>query len=73
MPKAMIVDDSRVTRMLLKQMLAQLGYAVLEAGNGKEALTLLQKEGATILLVLVDWNMPEMMREKRAFMGMSQV
>jgi two-component system chemotaxis response regulator CheY len=56
---ALVVDDSRATRSMLRKMLAQLGFAVVEAGHGVEAL-----ERLTTLdrvdFALVDWNMPEM-------------
>ena len=56
---AVVVDDSRAMRRLLGKILADLGYEVAEAGNGQEALDLLQDRPAPELL-LVDWNMPVM-------------
>lgn len=56
---ALIVDDSRALRRILADMLRQLGFAVREAANGREALVALD-EGACPTIVLVDWNMPEM-------------
>ena len=60
MPSAMVVDDSRVMRMILKSLLNKLGYEVETAGNGAEALEVLERLGAEPELVLVDWNMPVM-------------
>ena len=60
MSKALVVDDSRAIRMILAKTLAELGYEVCEAANGREALAVLEREKAAISLVLVDWNMPEM-------------
>lgn len=60
MPKAMVIDDSRTIRMILAGTLAELGYEVCQAANGKEALTALQGETEDVSLILVDWNMPEM-------------
>lgn len=60
MPKALVIDDSRAIRKILKQMLGQLGFDACEAGDGKEALAVLQKEGPGVSFCLVDWNMPEM-------------
>ena len=57
--KALVVDDSKAMRMILKKILGELGFEVSEAGNGLEGMDLLQKETG-IELVLVDWNMPEM-------------
>ncbi|MBM7773310.1 two-component system chemotaxis response regulator CheY [Actinokineospora baliensis] len=47
-------------RKILRGLLADLGYEVLEAGNGREALDLLQSTGRVPDLALVDWNMPIM-------------
>jgi two-component system, chemotaxis family, chemotaxis protein CheY len=58
--RAIVIDDSRAMRLILSRIAVQLGFEVLEAGNGREALDLL---GATLEapeLALVDWNMPEM-------------
>ena len=60
MAKALVVDDSRAVRMILGRMLKELGFAVHEAGNGKEALALMKTEREGMSLVLADWNMPEM-------------
>ncbi|WP_344799955.1 response regulator [Actinokineospora diospyrosa] len=55
-----MIDDSRAMRKILRGLLADLGYEVLEAGNGREALDLLQSTGRVPDLALVDWNMPVM-------------
>ncbi len=60
MSKAMVIDDSRTMRMILSDTLAELGYQVAQASNGKEALSTLEREGDAFSLFLVDWNMPEM-------------
>ena len=58
--RALVVDDSRAVRMMLKRMLAEAGFDELyEAGDGKEALERLDEIGAPDV-ILVDWNMPEM-------------
>jgi two-component system, chemotaxis family, chemotaxis protein CheY len=61
----MVIDDSRAMRLILKRIVAQLGFDVVEAGNGKEAMDYLEGalergEGELPGLALVDWNMPEM-------------
>ena len=56
----MVVDDSRAMRMILRKTLDELGYEVCDAGNGQEALSLLETVGSSISLMLVDWNMPVM-------------
>ena len=60
MTKALVVDDSRAVRMLLVRTLKQLGYEVQEAGNGREALEIIESGNSRVKLVLADWNMPEM-------------
>jgi two-component system chemotaxis response regulator CheY len=58
--RAMVVDDSRAMRSLLRNLLKSTGLEVVaEAGNGKEALEQLKAAG-TVDVALVDWNMPEM-------------
>jgi two-component system chemotaxis response regulator CheY len=56
---ALVVDDSRATRSMLRKMLAQLGFDVVEAGHGVEALERLSTLDH-VDFALVDWNMPEM-------------
>lgn len=45
--------------MIIGRILREIGFEVVEAGNGQEALTKL-KEGGGADLAMVDWNMPEM-------------
>jgi two-component system, chemotaxis family, chemotaxis protein CheY len=60
MMRAMVVDDSRAMRSLLRNLLKSTGLEVVaEAGNGIEALAALKAAG-TVDVALVDWNMPEM-------------
>jgi two-component system chemotaxis response regulator CheY len=58
--KALIVDDSRAIRMILRRILLEEGYEVREAGNGDEALALIGAEPDAVRLALIDWNMPGM-------------
>ena len=60
MSKALVVDDSKTIRMIIRRILIELGYEVREAGNGVEALQVLDAERADVKFVLADWNMPEM-------------
>ncbi len=57
--RALIVDDSRATRTIIKRMLADFGFEVVEATDGVDALRRLKEIGQADVL-LVDWNMPEM-------------
>jgi len=60
MSKALVVDDSKTIRMIIRRVLIELGFEVCEAGNGIEAMKVLEKEKTAVSLVLADWNMPEM-------------
>jgi len=46
--------------MILGRTLKGLGFEVCEAGNGIEALAVMEVEKSSVTLVLADWNMPEM-------------
>ena len=55
----LLVDDSKMNRMLLREILGD-GYHILEAKNGQECLETLRAEAGNIALVLLDINMPGM-------------
>ena len=57
----LLVDDSRTMRMIVQRTIRQAGYRGLtvgEAENGAQALEKLRTEKP--MLILSDWNMPEM-------------
>lgn len=56
---ALIIDDSRAMRRILRQIIEPLGFDVTEAGNGIEGLNHLV-EMVDVGVVFVDWNMPVM-------------
>lgn len=57
---ALVVDDSRVNRLVLIRQLIALGLEVLEAENGSQALELLQAHASDVDVVLLDVVMPEL-------------
>ena len=57
---ALIIDDSRAMRRILRQIVQPLGFDILEAGDGQEGLDQLSAHPDEIELTLVDWNMPVM-------------
>jgi CheY-like chemotaxis protein len=57
--RALLVDDEELVRMSTADMLADLGYEVVEAASGEEALRLISGGGRTDLLV-TDHLMPGM-------------
>jgi CheY-like chemotaxis protein len=56
----LLVEDEPPVRWLARRTLQKGGYAVLEAGNGREALAVLEKHGGPLHLLLTDVVMPEM-------------
>ncbi len=58
--RALIVDDSRATRAVLRRLLHGLSFdGIAEAGDGRQALEELSANGPADV-ALVDWNMPVM-------------
>jgi two-component system chemotaxis response regulator CheY len=57
--KALVVDDSKAIRSIIGKHLKGLGFEVVEAESGVEALVQLKKMGGADI-ALLDWNMPEM-------------
>jgi PAS domain S-box-containing protein len=60
----LLVDDEELVRRMAGAALAQLGYTVLEAGNGREAIELFQRHSSGIRLVILDLSMPVMNGEE---------
>jgi len=58
--KVLVVDDARAVRMILSKLLLEQGFDVLQAASAKEALAVMSREGTSVGLALIDWNMPEM-------------
>lgn len=54
----LLVDDEKLVRMVTKRRLSKLSHRMIEAGNGREALDILERE--KVDLVLSDWMMPEL-------------
>ena len=58
MKSCLVVDDSKVVRIMARRMLEELEFSVEEAENGQVALEACQKSLPEV--VLLDWNMPVM-------------
>lgn len=56
----LVVEDDRTVLQMIEKSLKDLGYTVLTAVNGKDALNRLKKQSDDIDLVLTDLVMPEM-------------
>ncbi|RMD63479.1 MAG: response regulator [Alphaproteobacteria bacterium] len=75
MKSCLIVDDSKVVRMVARKILEALDFEIGEAADGEEALSACRNSMPTV--VLLDWNMPvksgiEFLRELRAMQGVEQ-
>lgn len=57
--RTLIIDDSRTTRTIIARLLRGLGYETFEAGDGLDALALIESHDPPDI-AFVDWNMPEM-------------
>jgi two-component system chemotaxis response regulator CheY len=57
--RALVVDDSTAMRAVIGRILRSLGFEVVEACDGQDALSQLE-QGGTPQVALVDWNMPRM-------------
>ena len=58
MKTCLVVDDSKVVRMVARKILEELEFEVSEAADGQQALTACQAKMPDV--VLLDWNMPVM-------------
>jgi len=58
MKKIVVVEDFNTSRQIIKRTLEKLGYEVLEASDGREALKYF--DGDKVDLLISDYNMPNM-------------
>lgn len=71
------VDDSPMIRKVIRSAVETMGHELVEAGDGLEALGILENRYKEISLVLCDWNMPRLdgfsllvkMKEDERFKG----
>jgi PAS domain S-box-containing protein len=59
-----VVDDESVSLEVTHRMLRRLGFDVIPVSGGREALALLQEEGAAIDAVVLDMTMPDLSGEE---------
>lgn len=57
--KIIIVDDIFINRLLIAEIVKNLGHIVIEAENGKQAIDLLQKDHS-VDIIIMDIEMPVM-------------
>jgi two-component system chemotaxis response regulator CheY len=75
MKTCLIVDDSKIVRMVARKILEGLNFEIAEAEDGQQALEACMAEMPTA--VLLDWNMPvkngiEFLKELRALDDVDQ-
>jgi two-component system, sensor histidine kinase and response regulator len=58
--RVLIVEDSMINQLVLRQILEHVGVDVTAANNGREALIVMTCEGNQFDLVLMDLHMPEL-------------
>ena len=52
----LLVEDTEDNRFMMRRLLEMVGYEVIEARNGQEAVTLAEEEGPA--LILMDLSLP---------------
>ena len=57
--RVLVLDDSRAMRTILGSILRDIGFEVIEACDGEEALQIV-RENPGLRLGLIDWNLPGM-------------
>ena len=75
MKSCLIVDDSKVVRMVARKILEGLSFEIAEAEDGQQAIEACMESMPNA--VLLDWNMPvknglEFLKELRALQGVEQ-
>jgi two-component system chemotaxis response regulator CheY len=58
MKSCLVVDDSKVIRLVARRILEALNFAVEEAADGRQAMVACERRMPDV--ILLDWNMPEM-------------
>jgi CheY-like chemotaxis protein len=75
-PPILLADDDEVTRYLLAEALTKLGYRVIEARNGREAIQILESHilnGVFLDIVMPDLSGFEVLREIKRNLPMQAV
>ena len=57
---ALVIDDSRTMRSIIRRIVTARGFDVVEAADGRAALDVLSTGERVPDLALIDWNMPVM-------------
>lgn len=63
--KVLLVEDEPLIAMTIVDILEEFGHSVMEAGSGREALTIFERENGVDLLI-TDLGLPDMPGEQLA-------
>jgi CheY-like chemotaxis protein len=56
----LLVDDEEMIQMVARAMLQKLGYGVIVAASGAEAVDIIDRDGSNVNMVILDMIMPGM-------------
>lgn len=62
----LVVEDDDIVRMLMVEVLDELGYTVIEAEDASAALRVLEDPGQALALMMTDVGLPDMRGEALA-------
>jgi CheY-like chemotaxis protein len=62
----LVVEDDDIVRMLMVEVLDELGYTVIEAEHATAALRILEDSGQALALMMTDVGLPDMRGEALA-------
>lgn len=60
----LVVDDEELIRRIVREILTSEGFAVIEAGDGQEALDVYRSRRREIGVVILDLSMPRLSGEE---------
>ncbi|MDZ3991025.1 response regulator [Pseudomonas sp. Teo4] len=62
----LVVEDDDIVRMLIVEVLDELGYTIIEAADAAAALRVLEDPGQALDLLMTDVGLPDMRGEELA-------
>ncbi|MDD3148095.1 MAG: response regulator, partial [Candidatus Riflebacteria bacterium] len=70
--RILIVDDEPMMRTIASEVLSELGYEILLAENGRQAVSVFSENAESVSLVILDMIMPEM-NGKECFLELKKI
>jgi len=68
----LLIDDEKIVRQVEEEIISEIGYKVITASSGKEAVDIYKAQKDEIDIVVLDMIMPEMGGEK-TFQALKQI